>query len=89
MPYTNLYWKVYDLAGRLKAACKGPYEAAAVVVVVGDGATIRVNGAALWHEGHELHPASDSFDFVAATMFSRANHPLDIPLPVGRPQKDH
>jgi hypothetical protein len=67
-------WKVYDAEKNYQAACKEPTTAAAVVSLLGIGATIRYgHNQVVWKEGDELILAGESYDIVAETCFSRAN----------------
>lgn len=69
-----LTYKVFNPQGEYVAACKHPSEAAILVAVLGDESEIR-NGHTkrdrLWHEGHEVQSASESYDFVAETIHNR------------------
>lgn len=68
--------KAYDRQGNYLASCVEAEGAAAIVALAGDGATIR-NGHALkhavWTEGAESQPASESYDFVATTIHQRVS----------------
>jgi len=68
-------WKVYSAEGEYVASVKYLEDAAALIVAHGDGATIRHGHArrdqALWVEGNEEIPASESYDRVAATVTER------------------
>lgn len=65
-------WKVYNAAKEYKAACKDVEDAACLIAFYGDGATIRAEHTIiLWTEGAEQQPASESYDFVAETVFHR------------------
>ena len=67
-------FKVYDADGVYQAATKRPEEAAAVIVLLGEGATIRAGHTqVVWHEGKEEQTASESYDFVASTVYKRCN----------------
>ena len=65
-------WKVYDSRGEYRAACKYAEEAACLVALLGDGATIR-NGhrSKVWTEGAEEQSAAESYDFVAERCRAR------------------
>jgi len=61
-------YKVYNAQGKYRAACVDAAEAAALASFLGDGATIRWGHSSkwrLWTEGHEDHPAGESYDYVA------------------------
>lgn len=67
-------FKVYSADGEYLAATKRPEEAAAVVAMLGVGATIRSGHAKkdiVWHEGRECQGAGDSFDHVAVVVYER------------------
>lgn len=66
--------KVYNASGEYVASCKYPSDAAALVSLYGDGATIRHGHRktdAVWTEGAESQPAGESYDFVAETVHAR------------------
>lgn len=68
-------YKVYDMEGEYQAACKDAELAAAVVALLGDGATIRLGhakGATVWTEGDagDGH-AGESYDEVAIKVHER------------------
>ena len=67
------YYKVYDANGDYRASTKHPAEAAAVITLLGKGATIRASDhkRILWHEGQEEDTASNSYDFVTQTVYQR------------------
>lgn len=67
-------WKVYNSAGEYVAACKHVADAAALVALYGDGATIRgghSRSLTFWHEGAEHQPAGESYDHVADVVAAR------------------
>ena len=67
-------FKVFDSEGVYQAACKRPEEAAAVVALLGQGATIRdghTKKDIVWHEGAEDQTAGESYDFVASKVYER------------------
>jgi len=65
-------FKVHNPAGTYIAACKHIEDAAALVAMYGNGATIKMRGlGTLWHEGKEKHPAGESFDFVVTVVSKR------------------
>lgn len=66
-------FKIYNPRGEYIACCKHPEDAAAIVAVYGEGATIRDGHSRrniVWAEGRE---ASDSYDEVADKVWSRVN----------------
>lgn len=68
--------KVYTAEGEYVAACWHPEDAAALVAIYGDGATIRrghLKRDIVWTEGAEDTRAGESFDLVAATVNGRIN----------------
>ncbi len=69
-------FKIFDRDGEYQAATKRPEEAAAVVSLLGEGATIRnghANNRTVWREGSEAQPAGESYDFVAKTVYERCS----------------
>jgi len=65
-------WKVYDKNGKYIAACKEPSDAAALVALYGNGATLRYgHRLILWTEGAESQNANNSYDYVAVTVQDR------------------
>jgi hypothetical protein len=65
-------WKVYSADGEYLAACKHVEDAAAIVSLRGDGATIRDgHSRAVWTEGAEQTRAYDSYDLVVLTIRER------------------
>lgn len=65
-------WKVKNPAGEYVAALKHVEDAAALVAIYGDGATINYqHGKALWTEGAEDQPAAESYDHVAELCIAR------------------
>jgi len=66
-------FKIYDAAGAYQAACKEPELAAAVVAVLGEGATVRHGHAVsrtVWTEGKD-GLAAESFDLTADKICKR------------------
>lgn len=64
--------KVYSPSGEYVASCKHAEDAAALVSLYGDGATIRVgHRRTVWTEGAELQSAAESYDYVALVVGSR------------------
>jgi len=66
--------KVYDAENEYRAACHYAEDAAALVALLGDGATIRDGHSrrfVLWSEGNEEQPAAESYDYVAETVGRR------------------
>ncbi len=69
-------WKVYSVNGEYIASCKYAEDAAALVSVQGNGASISYrHGRKLWIEGHEAIPAGESYDTVSVTVEARRNVP--------------
>ena len=66
-------FKIYDPYGVYQAACKEPEAAAAVVVLYGDGSTIKDDhGPIVWWEGEgQDGHAGDSYDVAAETIWNR------------------
>jgi hypothetical protein len=66
-------WKVYSGTGDLRACCKNLEEAAAVVGLLGEGATIRdghLKRRTVWTEGNDGY-AADSYDHVVIIASAR------------------
>ena len=66
-----LVWKVYDADRDYIAACRYPEDAGGIVANAGLGTVIKVDGRIIWKEGSEQQPASESYDFVTATILTR------------------
>jgi hypothetical protein len=65
-------YKVYNRHGEYVAACKHAEDAAALVALYGDGATIKHGHRTIvWCEGAESQPAGKSYDFVAQKVYER------------------
>lgn len=65
-------WKVYDPSGEYEGCCKHAEIAAALVAVLGEGATIRYHhGPPLWTEGKEGQSAGESWDHVRDVCHER------------------
>ena len=65
-------WKVYSPDVEYVASCKHAEDAACLVALYGDGATIRFEHYRfVWSEGEEDQPAQDSYDFVAEVCQKR------------------
>lgn len=65
-------FKVYSSEGLYIAACKHAEDAAAIIAMRGEGATIRYqHGKVLWKEGSEVQPAGESYDLVSDTVNGR------------------
>lgn len=65
-------WKVYSADIEYRAACKYVEDAAALVAMLGDGATIRAGHRRIvWTEGQEAQPAAESYDFVYSVVHKR------------------
>jgi hypothetical protein len=64
---------VHNPSGTHVASCEHAEDAAAIVNLYGDGATIRFmqGGHALWTEGKEDMPAGESYDFVTEVCEKR------------------
>jgi hypothetical protein len=67
----KLVFTVTDQIGETVAAFKTPEDAAMYVGCVGDGYAIRHAGLIVWNEGKETQPALESYDNVAAVVYSR------------------
>lgn len=69
-------WKVFTARGEYEAACKSAETAAAVVSMLGEGATIRAGHAkrlTVWTEGADADGiAADSYDETAEVCCARA-----------------
>ena len=64
--------KVYNKDGEYLAACKHGEDAACLVAMYGNGATIRhEHSRIVWIEGDEAQLAGESYDFVAETIAAR------------------
>ena len=69
-------FKVYDAQGVYQASVKNTTLAAAVVSLLGEGATVRLGHtkrSIIWREGQEAIPAGESYDAAAHTMTSRVS----------------
>lgn len=65
-------WNVYNPAGRKVAALLFAEDAAALVALYGDGATIRTRpDRVLWTEGGEDQPAGESYDHARDVVHER------------------
>ena len=65
-------WKIYDSQGKYVAACTYSEDAAAVVSLHGDGATIRHGHSPIvWRNGSEDFDAGESYDRTAALIMDR------------------
>lgn len=75
-------FKVYNAAGEYQAACKEAVIAAAVVALLGDGATIRSGHASkhtVWTEGPPADGhAAESYDRVREVIDVRLAEPRDL-----------
>lgn len=70
----ELRFKVYNAGGFLIASCKFMEDAAALVALHGEGATIRVGRgqrSIVWTEGAEEQSAGESYDYVADVITER------------------
>lgn len=64
-------FKIYN-GKEYVAACKYAEDAAALVAVLGEGASIRYgHSLVVWREGQEFESAGESYDGAAETMFAR------------------
>lgn len=72
---TTPRFKVHTPKGEYVASCKFLEDAAALIAVYGDGATIKDarTGITVWHEGRETMPAGESYDNVRALGWTRIN----------------
>lgn len=62
-------WKVYNTEGEYVASCKHVEDAAAIIALYGDGASIRDgHSKVVWLEGRDGE-AAESFDAVAAKVY--------------------
>jgi len=72
---TTPRFKVYSPLNAYVAACKHVEDAAALVSIYGDGATIRDGATSsrrtVWTEGRETISAGESYDTVASTVWER------------------
>ena len=71
-------FKIYNRTGRYITACKYAADAAAIVSLHCDGATVRDNHRKIiWREGKEEIPAGESYDRAAEIMLERLaeDHP--------------
>lgn len=65
-------WKCYDADGKYEGAVKHAEMAAALVSVLGVGATVRHRHRHIvWREGAEEISAAESYDFAAGLMIER------------------
>jgi hypothetical protein len=78
-----LPFEVADKDGAVKAATAHPEEAACLVALLGNGATIHYRALRLWTEGKEDQQAGDSYDHVAEVCRNRMVG-KQRPLPPGR-----
>lgn len=69
----SLDFKIYDSDGIYQASCRHATDAAAVVAIQGDGATVRFrHRKRIWTEGENADGyAGDSYDEAAELMLSR------------------
>lgn len=66
--------KIYNPQGEYVAACKHAEDAACLVALYGNGATIRYDHSkVVWREGAEQFSASESYDRVADVVTARRN----------------
>src|SRR5262252_377953 len=83
-----VHWLVYGPDDKFEGATVYAEMAAALVSVLGDGATVRTKtGHAVWREGAEDEPAFDSYDNAALVMMERSNTGEPAPeMPSDTPQ---
>lgn len=86
---TRATWKIYSADGDYEAEAVHGELAAAVVAVLGDGATVRTAGGhVVWREGAEEFPAGESYDGVVITIADRVRSGEDAPeLYTGPPRE--
>lgn len=68
--------KIYSPDGEYVAACKYATDAAALMALYGDGATIRdghSKRSTVWTEGAEDQPAAESYDHVHDVVQQRGS----------------
>lgn len=74
-------WKVHNPSGEYIAACKHIEDAACLVALYGDGATIRNpwtgHRKPLWTEGAEDFRAGESYDRVVTVVTSRCSSQVE------------
>jgi hypothetical protein len=69
-------FKVYSPAGNYLGCMKEIEDCTAVVILNGDGSTIRDgHKKIIWKEGDEELPAAESYDYVSETCWSRIYDP--------------
>ena len=61
------------MEGDFRAAVVFPEDAAALVSLLGHGATIRYSRRVVWREGKEEFDAGESYDSVAVVIRERIN----------------
>jgi hypothetical protein len=67
---------VVNARGLFMGATVHAEDAAALVALLGDGATVRCNvDSILWSEGSEAFPAGESYDAAAEVMLKRLGNP--------------
>lgn len=77
---TRCTWKVYGSDGRKEGEAVYGEMAAAMVAVLGDGATVRTGGGqVVWREGAEEQSAGESYDTAALTMCERGHSGDEAP----------
>lgn len=65
-------FKVYSASGEYIGCAKYAEEAAALVALRGDGATVRLDHKhVVWTEGQEDQSAGESYDYAAGVMYER------------------
>ena len=71
MAFIQWNYLVHDQMDQPIAGSIGPEECAMLVACLGDGYSIVAKNRKVWREGEESQPASESYDFVADTVFAR------------------
>lgn len=81
-------WKVYTPEGVKEAETVHAESAAALVALLGDGATVRRNRTwVVWREGAEYQSAAESYDYVADVVNTRVWNVQEAPpLCTGPPE---
>ena len=65
-------FKIYTASGEYVAATKYAEDAAVLIAVQGNGATVRLNHRRkLWTEGTESLSAAESYDYAASVINER------------------
>jgi hypothetical protein len=67
-------WKIYDSEGQYQASAKDVGLAAMIVMLLGDGATIRDGHTVksiVWTEGREDQSAGENYDHTETVIYAR------------------